>query len=405
MAIGIATAIPFGSGLDWIAYWASQDEVLFFAETKNIADGKLYNQKSGATDYLTVTGAAGSYTFQCPDEAPYIAADTDFVWFREGDSSRRIATEEDLIGFDFIRTIIKYGNTSPYSLEAIMILSSDVDTARIRNDFHLSVWWDDTLSLYGDTKGNRASERSVWNLGYTDETIAYIARVVADGGTITVAEQELTDADIRMLKTNAVFATMDRILVPYGGKKLRFADPDYFVTKLYDIKGATGDFTQATEAQQPEYGADQYNSIDVFTTTVSMMAMAASFVWRTAILVSGGDGYILGDSGGAYLRSRATLVVVRDNAADATAHTVINKVMKIDSIIESGTDCNVWRNKTASAENPLTKGVIQSGQLFQRFASTYFAGTWGLALLSATAISEAKKALIEDYYIAKFNIT
>ena len=128
------------SGFPWSSYWAAQDEVLFFAETENIADGKLYNQKSGATDYLTVTGAAGSYTFQCPDTAPYIAADTDYIWVKDDGITWRTVTEASLIGYDFTRTIVKYGNTSPYSLEAIMILSSDVDTDKMRNDFQLSIW-------------------------------------------------------------------------------------------------------------------------------------------------------------------------------------------------------------------------------------------------------------------------
>jgi hypothetical protein len=63
-----------GGGASWSSYWSSQSEVLFFGEISKITGGRLYNQKSGATDYLTVGGAAGSYTFQCPNTAPYIAA-------------------------------------------------------------------------------------------------------------------------------------------------------------------------------------------------------------------------------------------------------------------------------------------------------------------------------------------
>jgi len=149
------------AGLSWRNYWVSQDEVLFFAETKNIADGKLYNQASGSSDYLTVTGAAGSYIFQCPNTAPYIAADTDFVWFRKN-TSQRTPTEAELISYDFTRSIIKYNDSSPYAIKSIMILSFDYDTPKMRNNFWLSIWWDDTLSLYGHTKGNRLSEKSVW---------------------------------------------------------------------------------------------------------------------------------------------------------------------------------------------------------------------------------------------------
>ena len=168
------TAIGNRSGSrGWTARYINNDDVLFFAETKNIADGKLYNEKKDATDYLTVTGSAGSYAFECPNTAPYIAADTDRVWFNT-DTNQRIPTEAELIGYDFGRTIIKYPDSSPYSIEAIMILSSDVDTAQMRDDFHLSIWWDDTLSLHGSTKGNRLSERSVW---------VNAVSVISDGST------------------------------------------------------------------------------------------------------------------------------------------------------------------------------------------------------------------------------
>ena len=146
--LGIHLGKRVGSvGQSLSTYWASQPEVLFFGEISKIHDGKLYNQKRGATDYLTVGGSAGSYTFQCPNTAPYISADTDYIWFKT-DASQRTTTEAELIGYDFTRTIVKYEDVSDYSIQAIMILSSNVDTAKMRNDFHLSIWWSNVLSLY-----------------------------------------------------------------------------------------------------------------------------------------------------------------------------------------------------------------------------------------------------------------
>ncbi len=142
--------------------WRQRSEALFFAETKNIADGKLYNQKNGATDYLTVGGVAGSYTFQAPNTAPYIAADTDYIWFKQILHTQRTTTTAELIGYDFTRTIIKYADADPYTIEAIMILSEDYDTQKMRNDFHLSIWWDNTLSEYGNVKGNRGVGKNTW---------------------------------------------------------------------------------------------------------------------------------------------------------------------------------------------------------------------------------------------------
>ena len=90
-----------GSSASWSSYWKQQSDVLFFGEVSKIADGKLYNQKVGATDFLTVGGSAGSYTFQCPNTAPYIAADTDYIWFKS-DASQRTTTEAELIGYDLL---------------------------------------------------------------------------------------------------------------------------------------------------------------------------------------------------------------------------------------------------------------------------------------------------------------
>lgn len=159
---------------NWVKFWELQPDVLFFGEVSKITDNKLYNQKTGATDYLTVGGSVGTYTFECPNTAPYIAADTDFIWFKT-DESQRTTTEAELIGYDFTRTIVKYEDESDYSIEAIMILSSNIDTAKMRNNFHLSVWWSNVLSAYGNVKGNRGIGQSVWTAepGYEAELVTY----------------------------------------------------------------------------------------------------------------------------------------------------------------------------------------------------------------------------------------
>ena len=150
----IGNRIGRRAGGSWMRFWATQSDVLFFGLVSEISGGQMPNKVTGATDYLTVTGAAGSYTFECPNTAPYIAADTDYIWF-EVDETLRTTTESELVSYDFTRSIIKYEDVSDYSIEAIMILSSDVDTNKMRDDFHLSIWWSDVLSLHGSVKGNR----------------------------------------------------------------------------------------------------------------------------------------------------------------------------------------------------------------------------------------------------------
>lgn len=407
LRIGIGLGIPFGKrgGVDWSAYWADSGLFLFFGFYSEISDGQMPNKVTGATDFLTVAGVAGSETYQCPNTAPYIAADTDYLWFRQGDSSQRITTTENLIGFDFPRTLVKYADSVPYAIDWIGILNvGETVTDNMRDSFHLSVWWDNILNAHGYVKGNRGVGQSVWNLGYADETVTYITRLEADGGAITVAEAELTDADVRFLKSVGVYTDLTRILLPYGGKKLRNVGADYFIEKWYDVKGVGGDVTQTTEAEQPKYGAAQYNGIDIITCSSSMMLIPAINI-VTLITVNSGTGFVFGlVAGGAYIRNQTTTsFLVRDDLGDTAVHTVIDKTFKIDSVIRSGGNVSIWRNKTASASNPLAKGNITVNMLFKR-STSYWVGTAGIFLIGGSAITTTKRELVEDYYIALFNI-
>ena len=169
LSTGIGIGIQFSrggaGGQDWESYWVSQPEVLFFGLYSEISSGQMPNKVAGSSDYLTIAGAVGSETYQCPNTAPYITADTDRIWFNT-DVIQRVPTTAELVGYDFTRTIVKYANASPHAIEAIMILSSDYVTDKMRDDFMLSIWWDNTLSAHGNLKGNRSSEQSVW-LKYT----------------------------------------------------------------------------------------------------------------------------------------------------------------------------------------------------------------------------------------------
>lgn len=153
---------------------------MFWGKVSEIAEGQMPNKITGATDFLTVAGSP--YTFQVPNTAPYIAADTDYIWFKT-DASQRTTTTAELIGYDFSRTIVKYLDVSPYTLEEVIILKSGQvlttdEMNKLRDYAHLSTWWDGTLSLYGYTKGNRAAERSIW----TPEVVDIVD---ADGNVYT----------------------------------------------------------------------------------------------------------------------------------------------------------------------------------------------------------------------------
>jgi len=155
--------------------WTQQriaDIFLFYAEdktniTNQISGGKIYNQVLGSVDYLTIPSGTGLNTiYQTPDNATYRTADSDYCWWKL-DSSSSITDGNRLIAYDFTRTIIKYGNISPYTITIIAILKTGrVLTTKeenfIRDYFQLSIWWNNVSSDHGMTKGNRTGEQSAW---------------------------------------------------------------------------------------------------------------------------------------------------------------------------------------------------------------------------------------------------
>jgi len=188
-----------------ITYWLNSGLFLYLADVSNISGGRLYNQVTGSIDYLTVSGSAGSETYQAPNTAAYIAADTDYLWFKSLANSPRLVLTSELVGYDYHRTIVKYLDVASYTVEWIGILkpASSVTDA-IRDAFHLSIFWDNTSSDHGYTKGNRAAEQSVWPI-FEPETIALVARY----GTPPAAPlKTLIDKTYNDLKYNGIYASL-----------------------------------------------------------------------------------------------------------------------------------------------------------------------------------------------------
>jgi hypothetical protein len=153
----------------------------------------------GAT-FLTVAGAAGSETYQCPNTAPYITADTDYIWFKT-DASQRTVTTAELIGYDLQRTPVKYDDDAPNAIVAITILNAAVTGTKrdyLFRDMWLPILWDNNLNAYGHIKDNRTGQQ-LWTPEpiYDAATIALIARLT---GSPTVAMQDLIDVTIKSLK-------------------------------------------------------------------------------------------------------------------------------------------------------------------------------------------------------------
>lgn len=167
LTIGHGLGIPFSKPKLWSSYWASQPEVLFFGLYSEISAGKMPNKVTGATDFLTVDGSAGSETYQCPNTAAYIAADTDYIWFKT-DTTQRTTTTAELIGYDLQKTPIYYLDDAPNSIVAILILKagevlSATKMDKLHADFRLPILWDGVWSDLGYAKSNRPiSQQYLW---------------------------------------------------------------------------------------------------------------------------------------------------------------------------------------------------------------------------------------------------
>ena len=161
-SLGMVIGVPFGGGgQSWESYWARQPEVLFFGLYSDISGGQMPNKKIGSSDYLIVAGAVGSETYECPNTAPYIAADTDYIWFKT-DASQRTVTTAELIGYDLQRTPVKYEDASPNEIVAIIILNAVVTGTKrdyLFRDMWLPILWDNNLNGYGHIKDNRIGQQ------------------------------------------------------------------------------------------------------------------------------------------------------------------------------------------------------------------------------------------------------
>jgi len=162
-----------------------ESKVLFWGLYSEISGGHMPNKVTGATDYLTVSGSAGSETYQCPNTQSYINADADggldYIWFKNN-AAQRTPTFAEAIGYDFTRTFFWYDDASPYHIDGVIILKAGqtltpAESNRVRTYCHLSVWYDGTLSLYGNVKGNRGIGKSTWTPEATDTPIPASALV------------------------------------------------------------------------------------------------------------------------------------------------------------------------------------------------------------------------------------
>lgn len=152
------------------------DKFLFLGDYNLIYDNKLRNKVGN--DFITVSGATGSETFQIPNDNNYKTADTDNLW-HSGETLNNV-TYQDLISYDFGRTIVKYSNTSPYTIEKIGILKPDAtftadELKLLMNYYQLSAYWNETFISAGYLKNNRTLKKKKYGV---------YPSVLEDGNTV-----------------------------------------------------------------------------------------------------------------------------------------------------------------------------------------------------------------------------
>jgi len=140
------------------------DLFLFYGKMSDVVGGQMPNLVG--SDYITVAGSAGDETFQCPNTAEYIAADTENFLFTSG-AVRRTVTFAEAIGYDTQRTIFKYDSYAPYTIREVIILKPDTvltssQINKIMATMDLNPWWTGTWRDYGSVKENRAFEYTPW---------------------------------------------------------------------------------------------------------------------------------------------------------------------------------------------------------------------------------------------------
>lgn len=242
-----------GASQSWESYWVNQTEVLFFGLYSEISGGQMPNKVTGSSDYLTVAGSAGSETYQCPNTAPYIAADTDYIWFKTDETQRTVTTAE-LIGYDLQRTPVKYEDEAPNEIVAIIILNAAVTGTKrdcLFRDMWLPILWDNDLNGYGHIKDNRIGQQ-LWTPGlfldtYPSASAAYSLRKLNsayEGNCIRVRRSGVSpgEQDIGFVDDFLDMAT----LAAYVGVN------EGYVVKWYDQSGNSRDAYMDNISYQPK---------------------------------------------------------------------------------------------------------------------------------------------------------
>ena len=352
-----AKAVSGDGGNSLSRYWTPQkisSKVLFWGKISDIAGGQMPNKITGSTDFFTVAGSP--YTFQCPNTAAYIAADTDYIWFKT-DASQRTTTTAELIGYDLQRTPVKYLDVAPNTLEEIVILKAgEVLTATELNNLHaymhLSMFWGGVENDYGYLKDNRTGQQ-LWTpeAVYEAESITYFNRLP---NALTDAQKTAVDNLVKAAKANGWWT-------PAGVIRLLHNTTE--ANSLLNLKSTSFDATKVSTPVFTAYSgwvsngtAKALNNNYIPSSAGNMTQNDAAFIeYYTGIPGTESNRFTGCSDGTRFLlfgHTTTTTVLGRINEAVGTNTTIATAVINgLWGIIRNGANAGFLRVVGASTKN------------------------------------------------------
>lgn len=329
-----------------------------------IAGGHMPNKLG--SDYITVSGSAGSETYQVPNTASYISADTDYIWFKT-DASPRITTTDELIGYDLPRTWIKYDNVSPYAIREILIPKAGetfttTEMNNIRDYCQLPIFWSGVFSLNGNLKQNRPlPKKYTWLTAQSGLTLSLISGGVKidwtdnSGGTAQTEIWGKSDSGTSALlyTINAGTVTKNDTVAPVD---LRY----YKIRAKY-----TNDYSQFTnEISIPLLSAELVNQSNWYNLTYWDVVAANWSNSGNTLVSNGGTGYITkylqSTKGLTYkcwltvVRTSGTVYAPEDIGTQQPVTTTTTKIYTYLATADSGGGKGHWKMYSGSFNGTIT---------------------------------------------------
>lgn len=354
-------------------YWTPQKltKWLYGGKPSEVVGGQMPNKVVGSSDYLTVAGSSGSETFQTPNTSPYSSADADTLWC-DGFGAFRTVTTVELKGYDFTKTFVKFGDTTPNAIEEVWILKAGEtltadELLNCYTYFHLPVYWSGSWVDEGYLKDNRTlSQRYVYAGNAADsDAVALINRMIAAGETPVIARKQLINSRFIALKSAGLYTKIDALWTPaahgVASAVMNWIENDHNMAPYNLLPAFTVDkgFNGVR--------GDDYMMLDFVPVTdgVNFQRNSASIAFHSLSNVdNAGYDMAISEGGNIGLASRTSnSTIFRINGAENSIANTDGKGFYLANRSSSVT-CVGYKNKVKSNLNNQTSEVLSTGHLY-----------------------------------------